>query len=192
MNTLQTWSALVALALATTLAQSQETSPPPMPSTSETEGTAADRTPPGETPTRDQRPATETNTPSDSMGPQPSTSETEGTAADRTPPGKTPTGTTATAREMVGATVVGADKATLGKVVDVVFDAKGQPEFVVISTEQGKSAAVPYRTASAMKSGKQVVIDKSKLQRAPTVKQGEWRSQSETWKEDSSRYWDQG
>jgi len=189
MNTLQTCSVAVALVFAATVL-AQETPPAPMPSTSQTEGTAADRTPPEETPTRDTGADT-------TVGPQPSTSETEGTAADRTSPGKTPTtsGTASTstaARAMVGATVVSSDKATLGKVVDVVFDATGQPEFVVISTEQGKAAAVPYRTANEMKSGNQVVIDKSRLQRAPTVKQGEWRSRSDTWKEDSSRYWDKG
>ena len=88
--------------------------------------------------------------------------------------------------------VVSSAQAPLGKVVDVVFDAQGQPEFVVISTQQGKAAAVPYEAATAMKSGNKVVIEQSRLQQAPTVKEGEWRGRSQTWKDDSSRYWSKG
>ncbi len=207
MNTLQTCGVLAALSLASAaFAQTQDrpsTSSTPSttqtqgataPSTSPTEGTAADRTAPGETPTRQMG---EADTSGMTTGPQPSTSPTEGTAADSTPPGKTPTtsdtaSTSQASSEMVGATVVSSDQSELGKVVDVVFDAKGQPEFVVVSTEQGKAAAIPYQTATQMKSGNKVVIDESRLQRAPTVKEGEWRGRSETWKDDSSRYWSKG
>lgn len=62
-----------------------ETRQQPLPSTRRTEGTAADRTPPGATPTRGE---TGVGT---GVNPAPSTSPTEGTAADRTPPGETPT-----------------------------------------------------------------------------------------------------
>jgi hypothetical protein len=188
MNTLPTYAALAALGFAAAgLAQAPETPQPPTPSTSETEGTAADRTAPGKTPTRE-TPSTDTET-----HPQPSTSPTEGTAADRTPPGKTPTGGASTAgQEMVGSAVVSSDQTPLGKVVEVVFDAKGQPEFVVIATHQGQTAAVPYKTASAGKSANKVVVDESRLKRAPTLKQGEWRGESDTWKMDSSRYWGKG
>ena len=196
MNTLKTCGMLMALGFAATgWAQSQETPPASTPSTSQAEGTAADRTQPGKTPTREMSKAAGTDT---AANPQPSTSETEGTAADRTPPGKTPTtsGTASTSgsagQEMMGVNVVSSAQAPLGKVVDVVFDAKGQPEFVVISTQQGKAAAVPYETATAMKSGNKVVIEQSRLQQAPTVKEGEWRGRSQTWKDDSSRYWSKG
>lgn len=183
MKTFQMWSVVTALAFAAAVsAQTPETRPNPMPSTSDTEGTAADRTPPGKT-------ATDTAT-DPAANPQPSTSPTEGTAADRTPPGKTPTA--ATGRDMVGTAVVSKDEAPLGTVVEVVFDAQGQPEFVVIATEEGESAAVPYRTASSMRTGNKVVMDKSRLERAPTVKQGEWQGRSGTWKEDASRYWNKG
>lgn len=60
--------------------------PHPLPSTSRAEGTAADRTVPGATPTRGQ-PGLGTG-----VNPAPSTSPAEGTAADSTPPGETPTG----------------------------------------------------------------------------------------------------
>jgi uncharacterized protein YrrD len=98
-------------------------------------------------------------------------------------------------REMVGASVISEKKqAPVGKVVDVVFSASNQPEFVVIESE-GKTVAVPYSVANANMSAKKIMIDESRLQAAPKVKQGEWRSKTEgTWKKDATRYWerDQG
>jgi sporulation protein YlmC with PRC-barrel domain len=72
------------LALGQTAQQqpSPATSPSTAPSTSQTEGTAADTTPPGATPTTPQQVP-------DSSNPAPATSPTEGTAADSTPPGST-------------------------------------------------------------------------------------------------------
>jgi ribosomal 30S subunit maturation factor RimM len=98
-------------------------------------------------------------------------------------------------RDMVGASVISERKqAPVGKVVDVVFSASNQPEFVVIESE-GKTVAVPYSVANANMSAKKIMIDESRLQAAPKVKQGEWRSKTEgTWKKDATRYWerDQG
>jgi hypothetical protein len=166
-----------------------ETTVNPQPSTSQAEGTAADRTPPGKTETGAMAGAETT------VNPQPSTSPTEGTAADRTAPGKTPTRTAeasgATHNKMVGANVVSADKAPLGTVSEVVFDSKGQPEFVIIAA-QGEKTAVPYQAASSMMSGNQVVIDGARLEGAPKVKQGEWQSGSKSWRTDASRYWNEG
>jgi cytoskeletal protein RodZ len=166
------------------LALAQEQQPQrPQPATSETEGTAADRTQPGRTPTEDASTQTQ--------NPRPSTSETEGTAADRTPPGKTPT-TGATQSELVGAAVVSKSDAPLGKVVDVVFDSKNQPAFVVISSG-GTATAVPFAVANSMMSDEKLVIDQSRLKAAPKIKQGEWRSEaSSSWKQDATRYWDRG
>jgi hypothetical protein len=166
---------------------------PPQPSTHPAEGTAGDRTKPGETPTQDTMPRQPTD-------PRPSTSEAEGTAADRTPPGRTPTTTgQSTARgqmgdkmgrELVGASVVSEQQAPVGKVVDVVFSASNQPEFVVIESE-GKQVAVPYSVANANMSANKIMIDESRLQAAPKMKQGEWRSKTEgTWKKDATRYWE--
>lgn len=165
------------------LAQAQQPTQPQQPATSETEGTAADRTQPGQTPTQ--------GATGQAQNPRPSTSETEGTAADRTPPGKTPT-TQPTQSELVGATVVSTSDAPLGKVVDVVFDAKNQPAFVVISSG-GSAMAVPYEVANSMMSADKIVIDQSRLKAAPKVKQGEWRSDaSSNWKQDATRYWERG
>lgn len=165
----------------------------PQPSTHPAEGTAADRTKPGETPTQDAMPR-------QPVDPRPSTNPAEGTAADRTPPGRTPTTTGQTAgrgergdkmgRELVGASVVSESQAPVGKVVDVVFSAANQPEFVVIESE-GKQVAVPYSVANANMSANKIMIDESRLQSAPKMKQGEWRSKTEgTWKKDATRYWE--
>ena len=164
--------------------------PPPQPSTQSGEIR------PGETPTQ----ATQEAMPQQPVDPRPSTNQAEGTAADRTPPGRTPTTTGQTAkrgemgdkmgRELVGATVVSESQAQVGKVVDVVFSAANQPEFVVIESE-GKQVAVPYSVANANMSANKIMIDESRLQSAPKMKQGEWRSKTEgTWKKDATRYWE--
>lgn len=180
-------SALI-VASATTMAQlpTQTTTPQsPAPSTSPGEGTAADQTPPGETATR--------GTPRDVAQPAgPATSPTEGTAADRTPPARGEAGGTMQP-ELVGLQVVSPSNAPIGEVVDVVFDSQGRPDYVVIAS-QGDNAAVPFQTASSMMEGGKVIIDQSKLQQAPKLEQGEWREEGDnaSWKQDATRYWDQG
>jgi hypothetical protein len=161
--------------LAATLAQAQQNPQKP-----------SDPTHPGATPTQ--------GAPTQAEDPRPSTSQTEGTAADSTPPGRTPTGPGAATqpKELVGAAVVSNTQAPLGEVVDVVFDARNQPAFVVISTE-GKSVAVPYSVATSMKTSDKIVMDRARLQAAPKVKEGEWKKESGgTWKDESARYWKRG
>ncbi|MGH8177347.1 MAG: PRC-barrel domain-containing protein [Steroidobacter sp.] len=187
---------LTAIGLAgAAIAQEPATPRNPTPSTNPAEGTAADRTQPGETRTRE-------DARDPSTDPRPSTSQAEGTAADRTQPGDTstisgkaarsPAAAASSAQQLVGASVVTKSDTPLGEVTDVVFDAKQQPAFVIISAA-GESAAVPYAAASSMMSGDKVVIDQSRLQSAPKVKQGEWRDQSsKKWQTDAKRYWERG
>jgi hypothetical protein len=183
MSKLHIFSIAAALGFIGATAQAQQTQPPE-PSTRQTEGTAADKAQPGATPTQ--------GAPTQAENPRPSTSQTEGTAADSTPPGRTPTGQGAAQHsELVGAAVVSPTEAPLGKVVEVVFDSKNQPEFVVIAAE-GKAVAVPYSVASSMKTADKIVMERAKLQAAPKVKEGEWRNQSGAWKDESARYWDRG
>lgn len=192
---------MTGVALAQTPAQDPRTPDPrsyPAPATSPAEDTA-DRTMPGRTQTRPGDRATD---------PRPSTNPAEGTAADHTPPGDTrtrvPEGTqtqqgaggigdlVTEETELVGAQVVSESDAQLGSVVDVVLDGKGQPAFVVIESKNN-TAAVPYSAASSMMKGDKFVVDQRKLERAPKVKQGEWRSQSSgTWKSDAAKYWGTG
>lgn len=175
--------------------QSRDTTPP--------QGAAqsSGQVQPGKSPTDNATPP-----PYSTEDPRPATSQAEGTAADYSPPGRTPTTADPTAargqqmsdqsgRGIVGASVISEKKqAPVGRVVDVVFSASNQPEFVVIESA-GKNVAVPYSVANASMSANKITIDESRLQAAPKVKQGEWRSKSEgTWKKDATRYWerDQG
>jgi len=188
MNSRRIWMIVAALGIAPVAAAQVQQTQDPRPATSETEGTAADRTAPGQ--------RTPSPMPGDTqIDPRPSTNPAEGTAADRTAPGSTQTtGATTTMQrsELVGATVVTPKGAAIGEVVDVVFDAVAKPAFVVIASE-GTAAAVPYAVADSMKSGGKVVMDEARLKKAPKVKQGEWRSNtSENWKGDASRYWNKG
>ncbi len=189
MNKLSTVVTVAAVAIVgSALAQTQtepQAQPNPAPSTSPAEGTAADTTPPGQTSTR--------GTPRDAM-PQagPATDPSEGTAADRTPPTDRARAGGTLHPELVGAKVVSPDNAPIGEVIDVVFDARGQPDYVVIASE-GDNAAVPYKTASSMIESGKVIIDESKLQGAPKVQQGQWRDRTKnTWKQAASDYWDEG
>jgi hypothetical protein len=176
----------------------QQTQPEPrQPSTTRTEGPAAQDVRPGETPTQEMQ---EAMPPEQAVDPRPSTSDTEGTAADKTAPGRTPTTPGQTTQrgqmsdKMLGASVISEKQAPVGRVVDVVFSAANQPEFVVIESA-GKQVAVPYSVANANMTANKIVIDESRLHGAPKMKQGEWRSKTEgTWKKDATRYWerDQG
>jgi hypothetical protein len=188
--------ALGLLGVASANAQQQPPQPPPR-----SEGAASEPLRPGQSPTQETQ---EAMPPQPAVDPRPSTSDTEGTAADRTDPGRTPTTTGKNTqrgqmgdkmgREMVGASVISEKQAPVGRVVDVVFSASNQPEFVVIESA-GKQVAVPYSVANANMSANKIVIDESRLQSAPKMKQGEWRSKTEgTWRKDATRYWerDQG
>lgn len=198
MNKSHAFGILTAIGLAGA-AIAQEPATPPSSDPRQTEEESAGRVTPGETPTKGAaRDAKDLDRARDANEARPSTSQTEGTAADRTAPGETATTSDRTARspaasggkELVGASVVTKANTPLGEVTDVVFDAKQQPAFVIISAA-GESAAVPYAAASSMMSGDKVVIDQSRLQSAPKVRQGEWRDQSSTkWQADAKRYWD--
>jgi hypothetical protein len=122
--------------------------------------------------------------------PAPQNKAPDGTIARETPAAEPGVSSGTAAAKIVGRAVVTPADAPLGKVAEVVFDATGQPEFVVIAAD-GKTSALPYATASAMLSGEKVVIDKARLQGAPKLKAGEWRDRSsDDWKDDAIRYWD--
>ncbi|MFL6547244.1 MAG: PRC-barrel domain-containing protein, partial [Povalibacter sp.] len=94
---------------------------------------------------------------------------------------------------IAGTEVVTASDQPLGSVVETVFDAQGQPAFVVISA--GKDMTVlPYQTARAMMNGQKIVIDRTRLTKAPKVKPGEWKDEAgaSEWKNQATQYWDRG
>jgi PRC-barrel domain len=123
----------------------------------------------------------------------PAVTPTEGDTSPVTAPAAEPGASSGTAAvKIVGRAVVTAGDAPLGKVSEVVFDSRGQPEFVVVSVE-GKNSAVPYALATSMLDGDKLVLDKDRLQAAPKVKESEWRDQSSSeWKNDATRYWERG
>jgi hypothetical protein len=79
----------------------------------------------------------------------------------------------------------------LGTVVEIVSDASGQPAFAVINA-QDKTTAVPYTAAASMVQTDALVIDRSRLESAPTVAQGEWNQTTGTWATEANDYWGQG
>jgi sporulation protein YlmC with PRC-barrel domain len=178
MKQLHAWAFAAAISLATAAVTAQtETKPEstptpeqssPAPSTSPTEGTAADTTPPGETPTQG---GTTTQDPSSpTASPAPSTSQTEGTAADSTPPGETATsgeaatsddstaddgmpgsarvaaaGDTAQSKhrmsKLVGMSVQSSSGEALGTVKDVILDNDGRVTHVIVERSSGGGAS---------------------------------------------------
>jgi hypothetical protein len=184
----RTYALAASLIVAAAVAQAQPTPPPAGPSTSPAEGTAADRTQPGETPTQ----STQQNAPQQSQDPRPATSQTEGTAADRTAPSPDNPAGASQQGELMGTPVVSSANARIGHVVDVVFDASNQPTFVVIESE-GEAVAVPYAAATSMKRADKIVIEQSRLQGAPKLEEGAWRDPaSKRWQQESTRYWERG
>jgi hypothetical protein len=122
----------------------------------------------------------------------PASLPTKGTAADRTAPQDRQHAGGTLHPELVGAKVVSPAKSPIGEIVDVVFDSRGQPDYIVIASK-GNNAALPYKTASSMMEGGEVIIDEGKLRGAPKLEQGQWRTQREgTWKAAASEYWDEG
>lgn len=155
--------------------------------TSPSEETAADSTPPS--PARTER---TTGAGTESMAEPPSVGlPSKGTPADRTAPEDRQHAGGRLHPELVGAKVVSPAKASIGEVVDVVFDSRGQPDYIVIASE-GANAALPYKTASSMMERGSVIVDEAKLRSAPKLEQGQWRTQRDgSWKEAASDYWDE-
>jgi sporulation protein YlmC with PRC-barrel domain len=178
MNKLQTAFLTGTLALASA-AFAQESQPPPAtqpesaPATSPTEGTAADRTPPGQT-------TTTQSTDPGTVNPSPSTDPSEGTAADRTPPGQTanPQDTTRMAAaggargtsvsEIIGASVQGTDGQNVGTVQDILINQSGKVAVVVqqsgsSSATGAQPTAIPWDAIRSMEPDGKIVVDSSRV-----------------------------
>src|SRR5215213_6953521 len=178
MNQMQMLSAVLALSAAgAVLAQNE--SQTAQPSTSPTEGTAADQTPPGQTPTQDTTSAPTT------VDPTPSTDPAEGTAADRTPPpGQTATGSparmagagsaTRQASKMIGMKVQTPAGKNIGAVKDLVIDSSSSVSELIVDRQQssgGKSGlvSVPWSEARSMIREDALVLDQARLDQAKSV-----------------------
>ncbi len=163
-----------------------QTAPPAQLPTRPSEGTAADSMPP--TPAQSER---TTGAGTESMSKPPSVDlPSKGTPADRTAPEDRQHAGGTLPPELVGAKVVSPAKAPIGEVVDVVFDSRGQPDYIVIASE-GDNAALPYKTAHSMMERGTMIVDEAKLRSAPKLEQGEWRAQRNgNWKEAATQYWE--
>jgi len=80
----------------------------------------------------------------------------------------------------------------IGRVKDIVPDAKtGEPAYIVIATRSGDSA-VPYATIAPMYQSGHVVLDRSRLESAPHVSDSQLRNDNmgAAWKKQADRYWE--
>jgi sporulation protein YlmC with PRC-barrel domain len=80
----------------------------------------------------------------------------------------------------------------IGRVKDIVPDAKsGEPAFIVISTRSG-STAVPYAVIAPMYENGHIVLDRSRLESAPRVSDSQLREDKPgaEWKKQVDRYWE--
>jgi hypothetical protein len=78
----------------------------------------------------------------------------------------------------------------IGRVKDIVPDpGTGEPDYVVIAMRSG-STAVPYSVIAPMYQNGHVVLDKSRLESAPRVRESQLQDKSDAaWQKDSDRYW---
>ncbi len=156
---------------------------PPL-STQKIEGTLRDHPSLAAPPARDARPRSPNAARTDDSTQSDSHSTREGAAL--------PAPTQIAAEPAIsGTAVVTKSNQAVGSVVETVFDSQGQPDFVVISAGESMTA-VPYRAAKSMMSGEKLVIDRSRLAKAPKIRAGQWRESGEDWKNDSRHYWERG
>jgi hypothetical protein len=81
--------------------------------------------------------------------------------------------------------------AAIGTVQDFVPDPRtGQPSYVVVNTRSGANTAIPYSTLAPMFSNGRVILDQSRLDKAPRVTNSQLRNQSDhTWQQRAQQYW---
>jgi hypothetical protein len=79
----------------------------------------------------------------------------------------------------------------IGRVRDIVPDAAtGDPAYVVITTRSG-TTAVPYAVVGPLVQNGHVVLDRSKLDSAPRVKEEQLREKDgASWRKEADRYWE--
>jgi hypothetical protein len=81
---------------------------------------------------------------------------------------------------------------TIGRVKDIVPDSNtGEPDYIIIATRSGNTA-VPYTVVAPMYQNGHVVLDKSRLESAPHLRDSQLQDKSTdaTWRKDSERYWE--
>jgi hypothetical protein len=83
----------------------------------------------------------------------------------------------------------------IGEVKDIILDNNGTATHVVLTYGGafgigGKLVAVPWPAAAAMLSGSRLVVDRLRLQRAPTFPDNKWPDLANRgWSAEADRYW---
>jgi hypothetical protein len=79
----------------------------------------------------------------------------------------------------------------IGRVKDIVPNSStGEPDYIIITTRSG-STAVPYTVIALMYQNGHVVLDKSRLESAPHVRDSQLQDKSDaTWRKEADRYWE--
>jgi hypothetical protein len=99
------------------------------------------------------------------------------------------------AAKIIGMTVQTPAGDSIGAVRDILFDNNGMATHVVIAYGGalgvgGKLAAVPWSTAVSLTKGSRIVVDRSRLERAPTFEDNKWPDvASRTWSTEVDNYW---
>jgi hypothetical protein len=78
----------------------------------------------------------------------------------------------------------------IGRVASIVPGDSNQGGYVVIADLQGSATPVPYRAASALVQHDTLVVDESRLARAPKVQQYQTEDgPSDVWQQKADKYW---
>jgi hypothetical protein len=91
-----------------------------------------------------------------------------------------------------GSVVLSPAGETVGRVQDIVPDARtGDPAYIVVAT-RGGNAAVPYAIIAPMYQSGHVVMDRARLESAPHVSDSQLRDDKgdAEWKRQANRYWE--
>jgi sporulation protein YlmC with PRC-barrel domain len=139
----------------------------------------------------------------------PAGSPTTGAAAPASAQASTNTLIERRASTVIGMPVTSVDGTPIGEVRDIIVDAQGRATHVVIAYDtepaagpeeipegkprsgaDGKLAAVPWDSAIARINDGKLVLDRTKLQSAPSFTADEWPNlQAPGWSADADAYW---
>ena len=95
--------------------------------------------------------------------------------------------------KLIGKNVESPTGDTIGEVNDVVIDAEGKATHVIVSAGRPgstKMVAVPYQTLKQAMKGETVVLDRTRLENAPSFEESNFPNvASSTWSSETDRYW---
>jgi hypothetical protein len=80
---------------------------------------------------------------------------------------------------------------SIGTVKDAVPDTRtGQPRYIVIAPSSGANAAISYSTLATLFIDGRIILDRSRLEKAPRVSDSQLRNPSDSgWQQKAQKYW---